>query len=117
MDQNSTHRRAIEPAHRPSSGGLLSDQGWLFRDRVGDSGIPWAVLTIMCGVLTQVTRDSVATVSSMLQIIESIGSNIGTAVFVAFVTARFIPGTPISVESGYSNLFLTKAWLLILGIV
>ena len=68
-------------------------------------------------VLTQAPRDSVATVSSMLQIIESIGSNIGTAVFVAFITARFVPGTPISVESGYSNLFLTTACVLVLGIV
>jgi MFS family permease len=68
-------------------------------------------------VLTQAPRDSVATVSSMLQIIESIGSNIGTAVFVAFITAKFVPGTPISVESGYSNLFLTTACVLVLGIV
>jgi MFS family permease len=68
-------------------------------------------------VLTQAPRDSVATVSSMLQIIESMGSNIGTAVFVAFITAKFVPGTPISVESGYSNLFLTTACVLILGIL
>jgi MFS family permease len=66
-------------------------------------------------VLTQAPRDSVATVSSMLSIISSFGSNIGTAVFVAFITAEFVPGTPISVESGFTHLFLTTACVLFVG--
>jgi MFS family permease len=68
-------------------------------------------------VLTQAPRDSVATVTSMLQITEAIGSNIGTAVFVACITASFVPRTSISAESGYSNLFLITACVLVLGVL
>src|SRR6185437_16452550 len=49
MDPNSANQATTEP-DLPPRGGLLSPQGWLFRDRVGDANIPWLVLTIVCGV-------------------------------------------------------------------
>src|ERR1700758_3558087 len=50
MDTNPANHATTEPDPRPNRGGFLSAQSWLFRDRVGDSSIPWAVLTIVCGV-------------------------------------------------------------------
>jgi MFS family permease len=50
MDPNPANQVTTEPDPQPRSGGFLSAQSWLFRDRVGDSSIPWAVLTIVCGV-------------------------------------------------------------------
>jgi hypothetical protein len=42
MDPDPANQVTTEPDPQPRSGGLLSAQGWLFRDRVGESSIPYA---------------------------------------------------------------------------
>lgn len=55
--------------------------------------------------------------NGMLMIWSSIGSTFGTAVTTALRADEFIPGTPISVEAGWSNTFLAGAIVAGIGLL
>lgn len=66
-------------------------------------------------ILHLAPKDGTAIVSSILQVITNVASNIGVAVFVALITAQFIPKTYFSVETGYTNLFVVTAVVVFVG--
>jgi MFS family permease len=66
-------------------------------------------------LLSQAPKDGTAIVSSILQVITNVSTNVGVAVFVALITTQYIPKTFISVETGYTNLFVVTAFVVFFG--
>jgi hypothetical protein len=44
-------------------------------------------------------------------VVSGVATNLGVAVFVASITAKFVPNTPIPAESGY-----TRLWFIVVGV-
>jgi hypothetical protein len=55
--------------------------------------------------------------NGVLMVWSAIGGAVGTALSTALTSAELIPGTPISVESGWSNTFLAGAVVTLVGAV
>jgi predicted MFS family arabinose efflux permease len=66
-------------------------------------------------ILSLAPRDGTAIVTSVMVVISNVVGNVGVAVFVALITTKYVPKTFISVESGYTNLFVVTAFVVFVG--